>query len=94
MKILIRSFAVTLLALSLGFATAADNDRPRPPGPDFAEIATSLGIAEQDLIDALGQPEPGQHPDLAVAAEKLGLSEQDLMDAMGPPPGEGARPSH
>lgn len=93
MKILIRSFAVTLLALSLGFATAEDNDRPKPPGPNFTEIAATLGVAEQDLIDALGQPEPGQHPDLAVAAEKLGLSEQELMDAMGPPPPQGARPN-
>jgi len=61
----------------------------RPRGPNFAEVAETLGVAEQDLIDALGEPEQGSQPDFATAAATLGITEQELMDAMGPPPGGG-----
>lgn len=46
--------------------------------PDFMAAAEQLGITEQDLQDALGQP-----PNFEAAAEELGISIEDLQDALG-----------
>ena len=49
---------------------------------DFASAATQLGVTEEALISALGDPNQGQ-PDFAAAAATLGISEADLMAALG-----------
>lgn len=56
-------------------------------GPDFSSAAESLGVSEDELIDALGGPPPN----FSEAAEKLGISEEKLMEALPAPP-EGGRP--
>ncbi len=50
--------------------------------PDFAAVAAQLGVSEEALMDALGDPSQGQ-PDFAAAAATLGVTETDLMDALG-----------
>ena len=50
--------------------------------PDFAEVAAQLGITEETLMDALGDPRQGP-PDFAAAAETLGITEAELIDALG-----------
>ncbi|MFA9378261.1 MAG: DUF1566 domain-containing protein [Lachnotalea sp.] len=49
---------------------------------DMAAAAEKLGVTEEVLIDALGEPGQGQ-PDFASAAETLGITETELMDALG-----------
>jgi len=46
--------------------------------PDFALAAEELGITEQELQDALGQP-----PNFEVAAEELGITVEELQNALG-----------
>ncbi len=53
--------------------TAAEGD-----GPNLAIAAATLGIAEQELMDALGS---SPH-DFAAAAATLGISEEVLKDAL------------
>ena len=60
-------------------------------GPDLAAVAEELGVSEEDLVAALG--EPGTRPrDLAVAAEALGVTAEEveaaLGDSGGAPPAE------
>jgi hypothetical protein len=50
--------------------------------PDFTAAAAQLGVTEEALIEALGDPDQGP-PDFAVAAELLGVTEAELMDALG-----------
>jgi hypothetical protein len=50
------------------------------PQPDFAAAAAELGISEESLMNALGNP--GQRPDFAAAASVLGVSEAELMEAL------------
>ena len=59
-------------------------DDGRPPGPDFSAAAEILGIAEETLKSAVGEPGQGP-PDFAAAAAQLGLFEQELTDALGVP---------
>lgn len=59
--------------------------------PDFAAAAEQLGVTEEALMDALGNPSQGE-PDFAAAAGALGVTETELMEALGvqaggPPPG-------
>ncbi len=59
-------------------------------GPDLAAAAESLGIAEDDLRAALGDPQEGP-PDFAAVATELGVTEDALREALGiPEDGEGA----
>lgn len=99
---LTRTLATTLLlAGAIGITLAAqpgggrDQDQ-KPPRPDFAAAAETLGTTEEALIDALGLPEAppareprehkeGEGPDLAAAASALGISEDALMAALGDP---------
>ena len=54
----------------------------QPDGvPDFAAAATTLGISEDDLLNALGTPPP----DFEAAAATLGVTEEALMEALGEP---------
>jgi len=55
---------------------------PEGGRPDFAAVASKLGIDEAALMDALGAPPP----DFDAAAQKLGITANALRDAMGPPP--------
>ena len=51
------------------------------PRPDFAAAAVKLGIPEQVLMTALGDPHQGP-PDFATAATALGVTEAELLDAL------------
>ena len=51
-------------------------------GPDLAAAAAKLGITEDVLKAALGDPGQGQ-PDFAVTATKLGITKAELMAALG-----------
>jgi hypothetical protein len=54
--------------------------------PDLAAAAAKLGISEDALKDALGDPQQGP-PDSAAAAATLGISEEALIEALGLPEG-------
>jgi len=60
---------------------------------DMAAAADILGVTEEALVEALGDPGQGP-PDFAAAAEALGITEEALMEALGgsagdpPPQGE------
>jgi hypothetical protein len=54
--------------------------------PDFSAAAEKLGITEDALIAAMGEPGQGP-PDFAAAAEALGISEAELIEALGMPEG-------
>lgn len=54
--------------------------------PDFAAAAETLGITEQELLDAVGGPPP----DFAAAAETLGIPEADIESAVEASRTEGA----
>ena len=60
----------------------------RGPGaggrPDFAAVAVQLGVAEVELMNALGTSMP---PDFAAAAQALEIREDELRAAM-PGPGQ------
>lgn len=47
-------------------------------GPDLSAAAATLGITEQELIDALGTPPP----DLGAAAATLGFMVEELQNAL------------
>lgn len=55
------------------------------PAPDFAEAATTLGIPEVDLRNAM-RDAGGRRADLAEVAAKLGVSEDALRAALPKPP--------
>jgi len=48
--------------------------------PDFTLAAEELGITEQELLDALGQP-----PNFDAAAETLGITVEELQEALSTP---------
>jgi YHYH protein len=50
--------------------------------PDFSEAAATLGVSEEALMAALGQPPF----DLEAAAKELGVSVEELQEALPPPP--------
>lgn len=50
--------------------------------PDLVAAAAELGVTEEELEAALG--EPGQAPpDFAAAATEFGVTEEVLMEALG-----------
>ncbi len=59
--------------------------------PDTAAAAAQLGVSEEALIAALGDPSQGA-PDFAAAAEALGVAEDVLMSALGGSPEDGGMP--
>lgn len=59
-----------------------DNEKIEKQGPDFSAAAIKLGISEQELIDAFGEPTMGQ-PDFEAIANKLNISVDDLLEALG-----------
>jgi hypothetical protein len=59
-----------------------DGERPDDGGGiDLVAAAQTLGVTEEALIEALG--EPGQEPDFAAAAQMLGVTEEALKAALG-----------
>jgi len=63
-------------------ATPASQPGAPAGAPDLAAAATKLGITEDALKAALGDPSQGK-PDFAAAATKLGITEATLMAALG-----------
>ena len=63
----------------------------QPGMPDFAAAAAQLGITEEALMEALGDPSQGQ-PDFVAAAATLGVTEEALMEALGIAGQPGGRP--
>jgi len=64
-----------------------EDGQPGAPGeqqemPDLAAAAAELGITEEELEAALGDPSLGS-PDFAAAATELGVTEEALMEALG-----------
>ncbi|MEK7991537.1 MAG: DUF1566 domain-containing protein, partial [Thiotrichaceae bacterium] len=66
-----------------------DGDMGQPGGggdagspPDTAAAAEQLGVTEEDLLAALGDPSQGA-PDFEAAATTLGVSVEDLQAALG-----------
>lgn len=54
----------------------------RQQRPNLATAAAQLGVTEDAIRSALGEPNPGP-PDFAAVARALGVSEADLMVALG-----------
>ncbi len=67
-------------------------NKPPMMGPDFASVAATLGLSEDEVLSAFGEPSQGL-PDFAAIAAKLGITEEELMSALGDM-GAGAPPSH
>lgn len=78
-----------MLILVAPLASNAEPMAGNGPRPDLAAAATKLGISEQKLVSALGNPNQGP-PDFAVAAKALNISEKELTEALGTP--ENRRP--
>ncbi len=57
-----------------------------PQMPDLTAAAAQLGVSEQALIAALGEPGQGP-PDFATVAAALGVTEAELIAALGIPAG-------
>lgn len=61
-----------------------DGQRSGDGRPDLAAAAELLGITEEELKNALGEPGQGP-PDLEAAAELLGITVEELAEALGIP---------
>jgi hypothetical protein len=64
-----------------------EGGHPDGPGeqqemPDLAAAAAELGVTEEALMEALGDPSQGA-PDFTTAAAELGVTEDALMEALG-----------
>ena len=61
----------------------AGGEQGVPQGmPDLAAAAEELGISENALMSAMGDPDQGP-PDFQAAAEELGVTEAELVNALG-----------
>jgi len=60
----------------------------QPPQIDFTSAAAQLGVSEQALMNAMGEPGQGP-PNFTTVANQLGVTEQALITALGIPAGEG-----
>lgn len=68
--------------IGMGNNPQGGQDASGQPMIDTAAAAEKLGVTEEVLIEAIGEPGQGQ-PDFAGAAAILGITEADLMDALG-----------
>ena len=66
-----------------GAGGAAPGGGGAPAGPDFSDAAAELGVSEEALLDALGEPPF----DLDAAADVLGVTAAQLEAVLPPPPG-------
>ncbi len=87
------------LRAALGVTSDSQATPGQRPRLDIKGAATTLGITEEQLVNALGIPPRRPRPDFAAAAQKLGVSEADLKAALGvptnppsTPPAPGQRP--
>jgi hypothetical protein len=77
-----------------GFSEAAASQQPidlgtsAPGGGPLAEAAAELGVMEEALVVALGDPSLGP-PDLEQAAQTLGISVEELQAVLLPLPEQG-----
>ena len=75
-----------LSSQSVEAAPTDTNSQPVGPDgqqmPDLATAAAQLGVTEEALMAALGDPSQGPL-DFAAAAAALGVTEADLMAALG-----------
>lgn len=62
--------------------TGSEGGQPMMQEPDMASAAAALGVTEEALREALGDPNQGP-PDLAAAAAVLGVTEEALSEALG-----------
>lgn len=69
----------------LGLGICTFHKRTAVAGGPLAEAAAQLGVTEQELQTALGDPELGP-PDLMAVAEQLGVSVEVLEAALGTMP--------
>lgn len=69
-------------------APRANGTAPELPPMDYAPAAATLGVTEEELRAALGEPGQGQKT-FAGAAATLGVTEKELMEALGVPEGMG-----
>ncbi|MBT3190644.1 MAG: hypothetical protein HN736_13205 [Anaerolineae bacterium] len=69
-----------------GQGPQGQNDGQQPPQIDFAAAASTLGITEDELKSAMGEPGQGP-PDFLTVAAQLGISEEALITALGLPAG-------
>ena len=60
--------------------------------PDFTAAAKTLGVTEDALVAALGDPQKGQ-PDFTAVAKILGVSEEALKNALSVPDGMNTKQS-
>ncbi len=67
-------------------ANQNNNQQGNRPHLDLATASTTLGISEEALRSALGEPGQGR-PDFAAIAAELGVSTEALIDALGIPAG-------
>jgi len=83
----VQSSAVAPQAAS-DLPSAPAGGRPMPGGqaPDLAAAAVELGVTEEALQAALGDPSQGR-PDLTATAQTLGVTEEALLAALGLPAG-------
>jgi hypothetical protein len=63
-------------------ATPSQGARPSMPAIDYAAAASTLGVTEQALKDALVSKDQ-QPPDFSAAAATLGVTEEALRNALG-----------
>lgn len=87
------------LKAALGVTSDSQGTPGQRPRLDIKGAAATLGITEQQLVDALGIPPHPPRPDFTAAAQKLGVSEADLKAALlvptnppSTPPTPGERP--
>ena len=86
MKKILTIFSIFCLAALIGgFASAANETPQQPPENciDYAKAATTLGVTEDALKAAMGNPgTPKEKPDTTALATKLGVTEDALKTAM------------
>lgn len=73
------------LKAALGVTSDTQATPGQRPRLDIRGAAATLGITEEQLVNALGMPPRPPRPDFAAAAQKLGVSEADLKAALGVP---------
>lgn len=63
-------------------ATEPDNSESEAPELDFEKAAAELGVTEQEIMNAMGDPNDGP-PDIAAVAEALNTTEEILSELLG-----------
>jgi len=80
------SVEITTGGMAANASTGADADSGSVPDGPLAGAAAALGVSEEALVQALGDPNAGP-PDLEEASALLGVTEARLREVLPPPPG-------